>query len=81
MKTRRERSEKKKRKESDSKKRINKGNKAISINNYSGEDPFTATLDKFIKHQSNIIQNKPANVKTKELCSMSRTQLQANKCW
>jgi len=55
--------------------------KTISINNHSGEHPFAATLDEFIKHQSNIIQNKPANIKAKKLCSMSRTQLQANKGW
>ena len=49
--------------------------------NHSGKNPFAASFDEFIKHHANIIQSKPANVKSKELCGMSRTQFQTNKSW
>ena len=49
--------------------------------NYSGKNPFAASFDEFIKHHANIIQSKPANIKSKELCGVSRTQFQTNKSW
>lgn len=48
---------------------------------HSDKNPFTATLNKFIKHHTNVVQSKPTDVKTEELSGVSGTQLQANKCW
>lgn len=51
----------------------------ILMLNHSNKNPFAATLYEFIKHHTNVIQNKPADIEAKKLGSMSRAQFQADK--
>ena len=44
----------------------------------SSQNPFTASLDKLVKHEADIVQCKTANVEPKELRCISRAQFEAN---
>lgn len=48
------------------------------MNRLLAQDPFTAPLDKFIKHDAQISQCKAAHVEAKELGCMTCAKLQTD---
>jgi hypothetical protein len=36
------------------------------------QNPFTASLDEFIQHHGNVLEDKATNVKAEELCGVAR---------
>jgi hypothetical protein len=50
----------------------------MNLESMSHQNPFTPSLNEFVQKQRNIRKNKAANVKAKELSSMTGAEFETN---